>query len=293
MITPIRPLISLSNHLARRLSLAGGCLLMVACSFGHASPVESDSRRDQHGSFAPHSIAGMDINLQIENAVSTLSSGFPTQGVVVKHYQGNGSWTGQGTGGPSQQTSRGTYQYHRTGSNTAVENAVETSLNNASYSTTYTFDSAKSGKWVQNLNNGQIVFSGRFTMVASDTPAAQHLAPATNAGLHVALIIKSGVSASVPAGAFPSKGLVLQTYSADGTLVFQGFGPGTLNSRGTYTYKKVSANTAVEETVQTSDFFTLPYTMVYTFTTSTSGTWYQNFAGGLIRFSGTFDTFPK
>ena len=33
--------------------------------------------------------------------------------------------------------------------------------------------------------------------------------------------------------------------------------------------------------------------MVHTFKTANSGVWYQNFGNGLIRFSGTFDTFAR
>ena len=118
------------------------------------------------------------------------------------------------------------------------------------------------------------------------------MAPVTNAGLHVPLIIKSAVRPTCPQAASrrrPGAAKLCRRRHPE----LQGFGPGTLNSRGTYTYKRLSANTAVEETLQTSDFFSLPYTMVYTFKTANSGVWYQNFGNGLIRFSGTFDTFAR
>ena len=89
------------------------------------------------------------------------------------------------------------------------------------------------------------------------------------------------------------KGLALQLYNQDGTFTIKGFGPKTLNSTGTYRYKKVSANTAEEEAIQITDLFTLPYTMVYTFETPTSGTWFQSLGNGFIKFHGTFDTFPN
>lgn len=270
------------------------CALM-ACSTGFANASEKDAASygnqgfAQHTAMAPHTLAGRDVSLQIEKVTSNLSSGFPNQGVIIKQYKNNGSWSSQGFGGQGHQTASGSYQYHRTGFNTAVD----TSSGSQASTIQYTFDGAQSGKWQQSLQNGQIVLSGKFTATESNTPAAQQLAPDGIAGLSIALIIKSAVSTDLPPNSFPNRGLVLQTYGSDGKLVFQGFGQGTINSRGSYVYKKVSANTAVEETIQTSDFFTLPYTMVYTFKTSTSGVWYQNFGNGLIRFSGTFDTFPK
>lgn len=282
-----------ANKYLNIMNLVGGCLFLVSCSVSNALPNNFKLTDVCPKAEAPQSIAGMDINLQIENTVSNLTNGFPTQGVAVMHYKKDGTWTAQGTGGENQQAYYGTYKYKRTSVNTAVEKAVDTSLQNAPYTTTYTFETPRSGKWVQDFANGMIIFSGSFTMVPSDLPIEQHLAPTTNAGLNVALIIKSATSETLPASVYATKGLVLQTYSLDGTLVFLGFGPRMLNSHGTYTFKKVSANTAVEETIQTSNLFTLPYTMVYTFQTPTSGTWFQNLGNGLLKFTGTFDTFPQ
>ncbi len=276
--------------------LVAAATMLTAFNFVQAASSEDENLTNAgHRVFplspAPRSLVGMDVNLQIENATGKLASGYPNQGVIVKYYKNQDQWQAKGFGGQAQQNNSGTYSYHRTNINTAIEQSSDQERN--SYVTTYTFDSEKSGRWVQIYKNGMASLSGKFTVVKNNAPAEQQLAPSTNAGLHIALIIKSGVSASVPAGSFPSRGLVLQSYAADGSLSFLGFGPGTLNSKGTYTYKKVSSNTAVEETIQTSDFFTLPYTMVYTFKTPTSGVWYQNFANGLIQFSGTFDTFPR
>ncbi len=260
-----------------------------------ASSEEETVAESMHRTFplvpAPRSLVGMDVNLQIENASSKLAAGYPNQGVIVKFYKNLDQWQAKGVGGQAQQNNSGTYSYHRTNINTAVEQSTDQEQN--TYITTYTFDSASTGRWTQVYKNGMATLSGKFTMVRNNLPAEQQLAPNNNAGLHIALIIKSGVSASIPAGSFPSRGLVLQSYAADGTAKLLGFGPGTINSKATYSYKKVSSNTAVEEAIQTSDFFTLPYTMVYTFKTPTSGVWYQNFANGLIQFSGTFNTFPR
>jgi hypothetical protein len=217
---------------------------------------------------------------------------------VVKRYKRNGEFTAQGTGTlqgqvpENLQTFYGSYQYHRTGANTAIEKSIDLSLNNTPFTVKYTFETAYSGKWEENFGNGDLVLSGRFTLEPSNLPIERHLAPASRADTNTALIIKSTES-DLPQGAYPTAGLVLQIYAQDGSMVFKGFGPGTLDSTGTYRYTKISANSAVEEVTQVSDYFTLPYTMVYTFETPTSGKWFQNFGDGLILFSGTFDTFSN
>lgn len=234
-------------------------------------------------------LVGLDLNLQIEKVLPAGAAGVPKQGVIVKRYLPRGQWTSQGAGGPNHSVASGSYRLSHYGANILEDRSVDVSGQNHS-TIRYSFESEKSGSWVQTLANGQQL-SGHFTGTPSQPNSDQMLAPSTNAGLHVALIIKSAIAPQLPPGVYPSAGLVLQTYAQDGTLTLQGFGPGNINSKGTYSYKRLSANTAVEETIQTSDSFTLPYTMVYTFQTPNSGTWYQNFYNGLIRFSGTFDTF--
>ena len=265
--------------------LAFGSLLCAAS----AQPNEAWQAQEAQ---AKQGLIGLDLNLQIEKVSPANATGVPNQGVIVKRYLARGQWTSQGAGGSGHKVTSGTYHLSRRGPNVMEDRSIEVGGQLHS-TTTYTFDSLHSGTWAQTLSNGQQVLSGHFTTAPSQPSAPQMLAPATNAGLHVALIIKSALAPQLPPGAYPAAGLVLQTYAQDGTLTFQGFGPGNLNSKGTFTYKRLSANTAVEETVQTSDFFTLPYTMVYTFKTPNSGTWYQNFYNGLIQFSGTFDTFPR
>ncbi|MBH9576992.1 hypothetical protein [Inhella proteolytica] len=235
--------------------------------------------------------SGHELNLQIEAVEGPAAATQPRQGVIVRRYLSAQQWSATGVGGPNHQTSSGSYRLRPAGPQTVIEQSTDASGQLSQLR--YQFETTHSGRWLWDLPNGQARLSGRFTRVASNAPADQQLAPVTIAGLHVPLIIKSASSTQLPAGSYPSAGLVLQSYAVDGTLVFQGFGPGNLNSKGTYRYRKVSANTAVEETVQTSDFFTLPYTMVYTFRTPNSGSWYQDFGNGLIRFNGTFDTFPR
>lgn len=280
-----------SSLYAHVTNFLAGCFLIISCSLAMAS---NDFKSITHFGtpIAPASIAGMDINLSIENTETTLPNGYATQGVAVMHYKHDGTWISEGTGGEYQNDYHGTYRYQRTSFNTAVEKSIDTSLNNAPYTTKFTFETPTSGRWVQNFANGLIIFSGSFSMVPSNLPSNQHLAPVSNTGI-VALIVKTATSTILPAGSYPTKGLAVQTYSDNGSLTIQGFGPGMLNSTGTFKYTKVSANTAVEEVTQVSPFFTLPYTMVYTFETPTSGKWVQNLGNGFLKFSGTFDTFPK
>lgn len=285
------------NTILRPLKWLTGALFIMSCVTVNAHTDLADIKSCL-GLDAPASLVGMDLVLQIEKSVSSFPSGYPYKGAVVKRFKKDGKFISQGTGTmqgqvpDSQQAFYGTYKYQRTGANTAIEKSVATSVNNTPFTVKYTFETSTSGKWEENFGNGQLMSSGSFTLVPSNLPVAQHLAPSAKADTNVALIIKSTKS-DLPAGVYPAGGLVLQTYAQNGTLVFKGFGPGTVNSTGTYKYTKISANTAVEEVTQVSEFFTFPYTMVYTFETPTSGKWFQNFGDGLILFSGTFDVFPN
>ncbi|MDT9002322.1 hypothetical protein RQP53_23780 [Paucibacter sp. APW11] len=262
-----------------------GATLLMACA-AQADP--APQALQLHEALARHELVGLDLNLQIEKTSPV--NGQPSQGVIVKRYLPRGQWSSQGAGGPGHRVASGSYQMRHLGGKRIEERSLETGSQTPSI-TIYSFDTADSGTWVQ--TTGTLQLSGHFSSTPSQPKPEQVLAPVTNAGLHVALIIKSAVAPQLPPGVYPTAGLVLQSYATDGTLIFQGFGPGNINSKGTYVYKRLSANTAVEETRQISDFFDEPYTMVYTFKTPTSGTWYQSFSNGLIRFSGTFDTFPR
>ena len=284
--------------LLRTLKIISACLLLIGSSTLNASP-DNKSKEDCADLGVPATLVGFDMVLQIEKAVTAYPSGYPFKGAVVKRFKKNGTFTAQGTETmqgqvpDSQQAFYGTYKYQRTGFDTAIEKSIDVSVNNTPYTTKYTFETATSGKWEEDFGNGQILFSGSFTLVPSNLPLAQHLAPETNAGLNVVLFIKNAESSSLPAGVYPKKGIALQTYGSDGNFLIKGYGPQTLDSHGTYTYKKISANTAVEESIQISPLFTLPYTMVYTFETPTSGTWFQNLGNGFITFTGTFETAPN
>lgn len=281
-----------TNNLLRVVSIAGGLLLYVSCSSASASLENKASHNTYHKPLAPHSIAGMDIVLRIENTVTNFSGGVPNKGIAVISYKRDGTFAGEGFGDKHHQKYYGTYKYRRTGFNTAVETAIDVAVDNAPHITTFTFETPTSGKWVEDFASGLIIFSGSFTMVPTNLPEDKHLAPSTNPG-YTALILDTATSNVLPDGVYPSKGLALQRYAEDGTFTIQGFGPGLLNSTGTYSFKKVSANTVVEEAIQVSDLFTLPYTMVYTFETPTSGVWYQNLGDGFLKFTGTFNVFAK
>jgi hypothetical protein len=279
--------------LQHAIKLISSCLLLISCHFSNASLGEHGSPKLCKGIIAPQTIVGMQMNMHIENTFTTYTTGVPTEGVTVKHYKKDGAWTAEGTGGLNQQNYFGSYRYQRTGTNTATEKGIDTSLYNTPYTTKYTFEAPDRGKWEEDWGNGQIIFSGSFTLIPGNLPNEHHTAPSTITGMNIALIIKNASSAQLPDDVYPKRGLALQTYAQDGTLAIKGFGPKTLNSTGTYTYKKVSANTAVEEVIQVSNLFTLPYTMIYTFDTPTSGTWFQNLGNGFIKFHGTFETFPN
>ena len=284
------------NNFLHNLKLITGAFIIVM-STSVCAHDNHDNKKDFCDINVPSNLIGLDMVLQIEKTKTNFSNGYPYKGAVVKRYHKNGKFTAQGTGTmqglvpDAQQFFQGTYKYQRTGFNTAVEKSVDTSVNNTAFTVKYTFDSETSGRWEENFGNGQLLISGSFTLEPNDLPTQQHLAPANKANTSAALIIKSTKS-DLPSNLYPTAGLVLQTYAQDGTLVFKGFGPGTVDSTGTYKYTKISANTAVEEVTQVSEFFTFPYTMVYTFDTPSSGKWFQNFGDGLIIFEGTFDTFP-
>ncbi len=114
------------------------------------------------------------------------------------------------------------------------------------------------------------------------------------AGNTIALTIETTKSATVPIEHLPAEVIVMQSYLADGTLTFKGYGKNSITAKGTYSYSKISPNIAIEETLQISEQLPQPYTykMIYVFESENSGLWYQNFGNGLVYFSGSFKTFP-
>ncbi len=290
--------LSLTRNLVR-LKVMLGCLAIMSCGLTNASSNDLGFDKNCFDNSAPSSLVGLDVVMQIENAVTSYPYGFPFKGAVVKRFKRDGTFTAQGTATmqgevpDNQQAFYGTYKYHRTGFNTAIEKSIDVSVNTTPFVTKYIFETATSGKWEEDFGNGQIKFSGSFTLAPTNLPAQQHLAPETIVNQNIALFIKEATSKDLPPDVYPKKGLALQTYSQDGSFLIKGYGPKMLDSHGTYSYKKISSNTAVEEANQISNLFTLPYTMVYTFETPTSGTWFQNLGNGFLKFTGTFETSPN
>lgn len=242
------------------------------------------SHNNCQANIAPQSIAGLTFNLTVDQPSSVIQAGFATQGAIAQSYTEQQQFSGIAAGDPTHQANQGHYSYHRLGANKAVEQAVD--FVKGAYVTYYTFATPSSGQYQQTFSGGDTVINGTFSAINSNATA---LAPTSIAGLNIALTITDTVS-DLPGG-YPTSGVVVQTYSSDNTYTAKGIGEGNIDSIGSYQYQRLSANTAVETALQMSDFFTLPYTMVYTFETENSGTWYQNFAGGTIIFKGTFSTF--
>jgi hypothetical protein len=72
------------------------------------------------------------------------------------------AWISEETDRENQATYNGTYQYQRTGFNITIEKPVDIPLHNAPYTTTFTFETPTTGKWVQSLSNGFLKFTGTF-----------------------------------------------------------------------------------------------------------------------------------
>jgi hypothetical protein len=117
------------------------------------------------------------------------------------------------------------------------------------------------------------------------------LAPASTAGLDIVLTIEHTES-SLRDG-YPTMGAVRQTYAADGTYDYSGFGgPNHFTDHGTYVYVRHGDATATEDAMQSLGPRTLPYHMEYEFATATAGRWTQSLADGLIVFQGSFVMSP-
>lgn len=239
-----------------------------------------------HRNATPFSLNGKSIVLTIENVNAQVPQSYPSQGVVVRDYS-RSQVAVKTVGDALALEGAGEYVYRVHRWHTAVEKGTSAIFGNQAYRLEYRFESAAGGEWQQVFDNGDSL-GGHFTVAKQGE--VEPFAPESTAGKSVALVIDSAIS-SLPAGTHPTSGVVIQSYNADGTYTGIGFGPATVDHWGTYEYTKVSANTAVEQVVQNTDFFTLPYTMVYSFDSPTSGTWYQNFGFGLIIFGGTFTLF--
>ncbi|SMF15931.1 hypothetical protein SAMN02745866_01051 [Alteromonadaceae bacterium Bs31] len=272
-----------------------GLLLSVACTLLLGTAVQSWA-----GSFffsegkrchsTPKQLINATLVLQIEAMESDNPELYPGKGAIVQFYQNRHSYSTASYTGAAAIEGKAAYTYRRLARTRALETAQDEHTGQA-YSTRYTFENASRGTWVRVYEDHNTTLSGRFSLSSAETTG---VAPGTHAGKTVVLSVLSASSDYLPEGQFPTPGsAIFQHYAADGSYQGIGHGPGTVDHNGTYSAIKIAPNTVLEETQQTipSINYTASYTMVYNYDTPYSGSWYQSFADGLIKFSGTFTVF--
>lgn len=241
-------------------------------------------------SLAPRNLTNQDIVLSIQQSSGPDNGTVPSQGVIVQSYSSRSNYSAFGVGGANHLDASGHYRYRKTG----VASAIEKTFDNNSglrFTTHYHFDTKDFGSFTRHNGDGSITLSGQFSISPSNAASENQLAEDDHHGLTVAVNITNGESSAVPKGYYPDRALVLQHYNEDGSYTAEGFGPATIPHFGTYSYQKVSANVAVEQTIQDMGSYKVPFTMVYFYHTATSGSWYQDFGNGTIKFSGVFSTY--
>lgn len=267
--------LTLTGQGLRGISLAFALLVLSACA-------SADSNR---GHKLAKLFAGKQMVLIIERGESEASATFPSKGAIVQQYLSSTTYQSQAYGEAEAFSSSGYYSLqkrrHQVKETLEVENGEQ-------IKTHYNFESFSSGTFVRSMHDGQTTLRGRFRINQVDEQNI--VAPEHHHGITVALSIFDTES-ELPPEFYPRQGVVLQSYEADGSYEGKGFGPATIDHYGTYEYERIAPNIAVEKTVQIAETFTLPFTMVYVFDTPRSGSWYQDFGDGLIKFSGTFTTF--
>lgn len=233
--------------------------------------------------YAPDAINGLDITLSILSATSQAPDGYPTMGAVVQRYNADGSYSYQGAGGNFQLTGTGSYEYEKTGVNTAVENAMQSSdFFTLPYSMEYTFSTPTSGTFVQHFAGGYIVFEGTFNTAAGDAEGHQQFAPASLEKASMLLLSQTD-------GAYSME---YQTFvDADNYRVKNSFGSKT--AAGQYVYTQLSANSAVEDSTQSDAAADESYVRVYTFNSPRSGLWQQIEKDSRAKSSGSFILLPS
>ena len=239
----------------------------------------------------PKSLQGTTLVLQVENLVSDTPDIYPSKGVIVQKYQNRTALTAENFGTLASGIQNLKYRYKRLGKTKAVEIVIEPTTGKT-FTTHYEFNTPNHGTWVRTVADEPTKSTGHFMLsTGSDTA---NLAPTGLSGLTVVLSVIAAHSETLPADSYPVPGsAILQSYHLDGSYFGRGFGLGTIDHEGSYSATLAAPNILVEQTMQTipSLGFTAPYTMVYSFDTPYSGIWYQNFANGLITFSGHFTTF--
>jgi hypothetical protein len=282
-----------SRSIPYRLAHLWAASLLLVCTLSHAGVSAHSLNREEnhcHDKFdAPPSLANKKMVLKIESFNSEKQGASPIKGAIVQTYAPEGKFTAETFGNDVEQTGAGAYAYRRESKKSSSETLFD-AVTGESTRTIYHFETPAAGTWDRSADGGLTRLSGRFDLSPIDQSKVEVIAPENHHGITVALSILNTVS-DLPPEAYPRQGVVLQSYNQDGTYTGLGFGPGTINHHGTYSYRRIAPNIAVEKTVQVADFFTLPFTMVYTYETPRSGTWYQDFGNSLILFSGSFTTF--
>ncbi|MGJ8679682.1 hypothetical protein [Paraglaciecola sp.] len=272
------------NHTAAKVR----CKIMAFVTLGLFS-FGCQATSPSHHSFVPHSLKNKTIVLQVEHSVDSL---YPSKGVVLQQYSDSRNMTYAGVGDTLHSEGSARYQYRRRGKSIASEKLTD-DLTGEVVNTTFYFESISNGSFTRKDHDGDLIISGRFSL---ETTFDESFAPDSYSGTTVVFSILHSASENIPDGGYPGQGtVVLQSYTAENTYDAVGFGPGTVAHHGVYQYEKISKNVVVEQTEQTipSLGFTANYTMVYVYQTPYSGIWYQNFADGLIIFSGRFTTFTS
>lgn len=242
-----------------------------------------------HYNLVPYSLKNKTIVLQVEHSAD---SQYPSKGAVLQRYSDSRNMTYVGYGDTLHNEGSARYQYRRRGKSIASEKLTD-DVTGEVVKTTFYFESTSNGSFSRKNQDGDLMISGRFSL---ETLSNETLAPDNHSGSTVVFSILDSSSEIIPSGGYPEQGtVVLQSYTAENTYSALGFGPGTVAHHGVYQFEKISKNVVVEQTEQTipSLGFTANYTMVYLYQTPYSGIWYQNFADGLIIFSGRFTTFAS
>lgn len=278
----------------KAMSLALGIGLLAGTSAVSADTIDASSlthstNTHYQRSLAPRSLIGQDMVLSIQQSTAAADSAVPTQGVIVQSYNSRRNFSAYGVGGSNHLDAAGQYKYRKTGVASAIEKTIDHNSGQR-FTTRYQFSAKNFGTFTRHNSDHSISLAGQFSISPSNAQSDEQLAEDNHNGLTVAVNITQAQSSVVPKGYYPDRALVLQHYNNDGTYTAEGFGPAAIPHSGTYSYQKVSANVAVEQTIQVTDSFTLPFTMVYFYHTPTSGSWYQDFGNGTIKFSGVFST---
>ncbi|TRY33056.1 hypothetical protein [Aliiglaciecola sp. M165] len=230
---------------------------------------------------------GKTLVLVVE-AVAENSTLHPSQGAIVQKYDRKKVLI-QSFGDDIELTANSRYRITRNRARVLKERFEDNNGNELI--TKYVFTSKYKGDWTRFTDDNEYLSSGHFYSIPAN---ATDFAPESHDEKTVVLSLLLAKSDVLEEGTYPNQGtVVLQSYQNDLTYTGQGFGPGTVSHEGTFSLKKIAPNTFIEETIQTiPDFnYTAPYVMVYHYDNSFSGTWYQMFVDGLIRFGGNFTTY--